>query len=325
MTTKIQLRRATASAWTAANPVLALGEAGVETDTYKLKVGDGVTVWSSLPYFVHGWADITGKPAVIAAGATQAAARSAISAASLDQNGKVPVSELPASLMQYLGVWDASTNSPSLVDGTGDAGDVYRVTVAGNRNLGSGSISFAVGDYVIYNGAAWEKSDTTDAVSTVAGRVGDVTLTVSDVSGAVSLTGTQTLSGKTLSAPVFSGAITPDTSTASSAGFLGTPVVSVSAAYTFALSDSGDVVLHPSSDTTARTWTIPANASVAFPVGSVLSVVNLGGAITLAITSDTLTQIGTGSTGSRTLAQNGLATLIKVAATQWVISGNGLT
>ena len=218
MTTKIQLRRATASAWTAANPILALGEAGVETDTYKLKVGDGVTLWSSLPYFVHSWTDITGKPAVIAAGATEAAARQAISAASLDQNGKVPVSELPASLMQYQGVIDIAGNSPALIDGTGSPGDVYRVTVGGTRNFGSGAITFAVGDYVIANqNVVYEKSDTTDAVSTVAGRVGDVTLSVSDVSDAVSLTGTQTLSGKTLSAPAFSGAITPDTSTASSA------------------------------------------------------------------------------------------------------------
>ena len=181
--TRIQIRRGTAAAWTAANPILSQGEIAYEIDTMKIKVGNGSSAWNSLGYFPANWADITGKPAVVASGATQAAARQSISAASLDQNGKVPVSELPASLMQYLGVWDASTNSPSLVDGTGDAGDVYRVTVAGSRNLGSGSISFAVGDYVIYNGSAWEKSDTTDAVSTVAGRVGDVTLSVADIGG----------------------------------------------------------------------------------------------------------------------------------------------
>jgi hypothetical protein len=47
----IQLRRATAAQWTAANPVLALGEPGIETDTRKFKVGDGVTAWGSLQYF----------------------------------------------------------------------------------------------------------------------------------------------------------------------------------------------------------------------------------------------------------------------------------
>lgn len=104
--------------------------------------------------------------------------------AGLDSGGKVPVAQLPSSLFEYKGVYNATTNTPTLVDGTGDAGDVYRVTVAGSQNLGSGSIAFAVGDYAIYNTAGvWEKSDTTDAVATVAGRTGDVTLTVADVGG----------------------------------------------------------------------------------------------------------------------------------------------
>ena len=184
--TQIQIRRGNAAAWTAANPILAQGELGMEIDTFKIKVGNGSATWTALSYFPVHWDAVNGKPAVIAAGADKAAARAAIDAASLDSNGKVPISQLPASLMQYQGVWDASTNTPSIVDGTGDNGDVYRVTVAGERNLGSGSISFVVGDYVIYNPAGvWEKSDTTDAVGTVAGRTGNVTLTVADVTDAV--------------------------------------------------------------------------------------------------------------------------------------------
>jgi hypothetical protein len=101
--------------------------------------------------------------------------------ASLDSGGKVPVSQLPSSLMEYKGVWNASTNSPSLIDGTGDTGDVYRVSVAGTRNLGSGNISFEVGDYVIYNGTTWEKSDTTDAVASVNGQTGVITLTTTNI------------------------------------------------------------------------------------------------------------------------------------------------
>ena len=72
--------------------------------------------------------------------------------------------------------------SPTLADGTGSTGDVYRVTTGAARNLGSGSITFDVGDYCIYNGTIWQKSDTTDAVSSVAGRTGDITLTVADIS-----------------------------------------------------------------------------------------------------------------------------------------------
>lgn len=101
--------------------------------------------------------------------------------ASLDGGGKVPVSQLPASIMEYKGTWDASTNTPTLADGTGDAGDTYRVSVGGTQNLGSGSITFDVGDYVIYNGTIWQKSDTTDAVASVNSLTGNVVLTTANI------------------------------------------------------------------------------------------------------------------------------------------------
>jgi hypothetical protein len=101
--------------------------------------------------------------------------------ASLDGGGKVPVSQLPNSIMEYQGAWNASTNSPTLADGTGNTGDVYRVSVAGTRNLGSGPIIFDVGDYAVYNGTVWEKSGTTDAVASVNGYTGAVTLAKADV------------------------------------------------------------------------------------------------------------------------------------------------
>jgi len=116
--------------------------------------------------------------------------------ASLDGGGKVPIGQLPSSIMEYQGVWNASTNSPTLADGTGSPGDVYRVTVAGTRNLGSGSIAFAVGDYCVLNSSnVWEKSDTTDAVSTVAGRIGDIVLTVADISATGTANSTTYLRG----------------------------------------------------------------------------------------------------------------------------------
>jgi hypothetical protein len=87
--------------------------------------------------------------------------------ATLDANGKVPVSQLPNSIMQYQGTWDASNNTPALANGAGNAdtaiGDVYRVTVAGTVDFGAGDIAFAVGDYAILNSSKiWEKSDSTD-------------------------------------------------------------------------------------------------------------------------------------------------------------------
>lgn len=100
--------------------------------------------------------------------------------ATLDSGGKVPASQLPNTVMEYQGTWNASTNTPTLADGAGSSGDVYRVSVAASRDLGSGSISFEVGDYVIYNGTAWEKSDTTDSVPTVFGRTGNITAQAGD-------------------------------------------------------------------------------------------------------------------------------------------------
>lgn len=47
---RIHLRAGTQAQWTAANPVLETNEPGYETDTKRIKVGDGVTAWSALPY-----------------------------------------------------------------------------------------------------------------------------------------------------------------------------------------------------------------------------------------------------------------------------------
>lgn len=105
------------------------------------------------------------------------------------------------------------------------------------------------------------------------------------------------------------------------------PQNSKSAAYTTVLTDGEKHIYHPGADTTARTWTIDSNANVAYPIGTVLTFVNdtSGGVITIAITSDTLVLAGPGTTGSRTLAANGIATAIKMTATRWMISGTGLT
>jgi len=110
-------------------------------------------------------------------------------------------------------------------------------------------------------------------------------------------------------------------------GYLIIPQNSKSANYTLVLTDSGDHIFHPSADTTARTWTIPANSSVAFPIGTAVTFINQNGAgvITIAITTDTMRLAGAGTTGNRTLAANGIATAIKITSTEWIISGTGLT
>jgi hypothetical protein len=108
-------------------------------------------------------------------------------------------------------------------------------------------------------------------------------------------------------------------------GYRNTPVNSQSAAYTLVLADSGKTILHPIADNNARTFTIPAESSVNYPVGTVITFVNLINTVTIAITSDTMYLAADGATGSRTLDAYGVATAVKLTATSWLISGNGLT
>ena len=105
------------------------------------------------------------------------------------------------------------------------------------------------------------------------------------------------------------------------------PQNSQSAAYTLVLADAGKHILHPAADTTARVFTIPANGSVAYTIGTAITFINqnAAGVITIAITTDTMRLAGAGTTGSRTLAANGVATAVKITATEWIISGTGLT
>jgi hypothetical protein len=106
--------------------------------------------------------------------------------------------------------------------------------------------------------------------------------------------------------------------------YLAVSLTSQTGDYTCVLADVG--VLHPSGAGAGDTITIPANASVAYAVGKVLTFVNAAtDAVGIAITSDTLTIAGTTSTGTRALSQNGVATAIKVTSTSWIISGAGLT
>jgi hypothetical protein len=152
--------------------------------------------------------------------------------ATLDAGGKVPTSQIPQmGDLNYQGTWDASTNTPTLVSSSGTKGYYYVVSVAGSTNL-NGITDWKVGDWAVFNGSVWEKIDNTDAVTSVNGYTGTVVLTQSDISGTVptsrtitagtgltgggdlsadrtlaidstvvTLTGTQTLTNKTITSP----------------------------------------------------------------------------------------------------------------------------
>jgi hypothetical protein len=139
------------------------------------------------------------------------------------------------------------------------------------------------------------------------------------------------LNSPTLVTPVLG---TPSSGTLSSCtvdgtnpvGYLNIPINSQSANYTLVLADAGKSIFHPSTDANDRTFTIPANASVAYPLGTAISFINMStNNLTISITSDTMYLTGVGTTGNRTLAQYGSAAAIKMTSTTWMISGNGLS
>lgn len=207
-----------------------------------------------------------------------------------------------------------SSKQDTLVSGTNIK------TINGASPLGGGNISIPVGDVV---GPA---SSTNNHVAVFNGGTGKLLANggkTLPAGGIIGTTDAQTLTNKTVD--ISANTVTVDGTNA--VGFRNIPQNSQSAAYTCVLSDAGKHIYHPSADTTARTFTIPANASVAYPLGTAITFINdtSAGVVTIAITTDTLVFAGAGTTGSRTLAANGMATAIKIGTTRWMISGTGLT
>ena len=151
--------------------------------------------------------------------------------------------------------------------------------------------------------------------------------------GAVNLAGPNTASTVTFTLPSADGTsgqglVTNGSGTLSftDVGYLNIPQNSQSAAYTTVLADSGKCIYHPTTDANARTFTIAANASVAYAIGTVIQFVNMTSqVVTIAINSDTMYLAGSGTTGSRSLAIYGVANAMKITSTSWIITGSGLT
>lgn len=107
-----------------------------------------------------------------------------------------------------------------------------------------------------------------------------------------------------------------------SAGARGSEVVTHDADYTFVLADAGKTMRKT---TGSHTWTIPANASVAAPVGTIIPFSVKGGSVSLAITSDTLEWPDGAGTGTRTLTAPARGGIQKMTSTVWEVFGSGIT
>jgi hypothetical protein len=106
--------------------------------------------------------------------------------AGLDSGGKLPLSLIPASILGaniYQGTWNANTNTPALASGVGSKGFWYKVSQGGATAL-DGVSNWNIGDQVVFDGTAWDKIDgPAEAVLSVAGRIGAVTLAPADIVG----------------------------------------------------------------------------------------------------------------------------------------------
>ena len=129
--------------------------------------------------------------------------------------------------------------------------------------------------------------------------------------------------GDTLTGDVRLG-YTPTVLYDNSVGYRGVPVDLQDANYTFVMADSGRMKRHTSG--TPHNFTIPDNATVAFPIGTILPVRNIGaGPVTIVQGGSTELRLpGVGSTGNRVLNQWGFCTIVKEDTNKWIIQGQGL-
>ena len=190
MADMIQIRRDTASNWTTANPILALGEMGAETDTSKIKIGDGVTAWTSVPYLIDAGGYLT-------ATSTNTLTNKTISYADNTLTGVVPTSAIGVSVQAY----DADTAKLDVAQ-TFTTAQTMTALKETKVAMGANNIDLSAGNYFTYT------------------LSGAQTLTVSNVasSGSVSAFVLEVTNGGSAALTFFSGvtwaAATPPTLTA---------------------------------------------------------------------------------------------------------------
>lgn len=214
----------------------------------------------------------------------------------LNASTKIDTIYLPSGGPVYKGTWNALTNTPTLADGTGTAGDLYIVSVAGTQNLGSGPITFAIGDEAVYNGTIWEKvAAGAVGVTSFNTRTGVVTLTSSDVTTALS-------NGSIVNSKLANSNVTINTGI----GLAGGGTVALGG--TLTLTATGTLNVLGGTGVTVTTADSNATVSIGQPVGTSNSVTFLS------VTSNTTVQATGNITGGN------LATAGRVVATGNIVT-----
>ena len=254
MAVQIQLRRGTDSQWSAANPILAIGEVGVATDVNKFKIGDGATAWNSLDY------------------------------------ESLPSNALDVSVVTTLG---------DLIVGDGTA-SVSRLGVGSdNQRL--------VADSGEALGLRWVNEET----NTVVDAKGDL------------LAGTSANTVARLPVGSSNNVLIADSTQATGMRWqdpheIPTNITTRTTNYTLQLSDAGNLVTMSSSS--VLTIYVPLNASVAFPVGTQITILQTGSGVVYVTPISGVTINSTPGTILRT--QYSVCTLIKYATDTWVLFGD---
>jgi hypothetical protein len=192
------------------------------------------------------------------------------------------------------------------------AGEIGFETDTKKMKVGDGSTAWTSLAYTVTDGDI--SGVTAGTGLSGGGSSGSVTLSID--STVATLTGTQTLTNKTLTSPTLTNAVITQP--------LVTPTFSANA-YTLALTDQGDILL-ASNGSTAGTISVPTNATVAFPTGTQITIIQTGsGQLTISATTPATTTIastGATSTAPKLRAQNSSATLIKTATDTWYVVGD---
>lgn len=299
--------------------------------------------WTQLSYPTAPVTSVAGKTGAVTLDATDVGAQATITVNGIVKGNGSGTLSAAVSGTDYA----PATSGSAILKGNGaggfsaaSAGTDYQAAITASgllKGAGSGSVSAAVSgtDYApATTGSAILKGNSAGGFASAAAGT-DYQNPIGTISGLAKGNGANALiaavAGTDYVAP--GGALgTPSSGTltnctadgTNSVGYLNIPQNAQTGSYTLVAADSGKHIYRASG--TAATWTIPANASVAYAIGTALTFINFSStAVSIGITTDTLYLAGAGTTGTRTLAQYGTATAVKVASQVWVISGAGLS
>jgi hypothetical protein len=284
-----------------------VGEIGAETDTGRFKIGNGSTAWNSLTYAASAkWQGAYSAGTAYVVNDVVSYNNSSYICI-LNSTGNLPTNATYWSLLALAG-----TNG---TNGTNGTSFIW-------QGAYNGATAYVANDVVSYNNSTYicilastgnlPTNATYWSLMALAGA-GDVVGPASSTDSVLAVYDGTT--GKLLK---------NSTMPISSVGYIGSPQVSGGAsAYTLALTDAGDHVYFTGGST--ATLTVPTNASVAFPTGTTILVLNNNsGNLTISGAGVTF-QLANGATGNRTVATKGMASLIKVATDTWWVTGPGVT